>query len=89
MDNFQVKVVSMVFEGTGSLFYSPTFSLGIRNPLVAAVVGAAVQVTMMEMSKTIRCPQGASCGWWGWMEEHLVTQVTSLKMEFKMIFIVD
>ena len=40
----------MVFEGTGSLFYSPTFSLGIRNPLVAAVVGAAVQVTMMEMA---------------------------------------
>ena len=89
MDSFQVKVVSMVFEGTGSLFYSPTFSLGIRNPLVAAVVGAAVQVTMMEMAKTIRCPQGASCGWWGWMEEHLVAQVTSLKMEWKMIFIVD
>ena len=85
MDNLQVKVVSMVFEGTGSLFYSPTFSLGIRNPLVAAVVGAAVQVTMMEMAKTIRCPQGASCGWWGWMEEHLVTQVTSLKM-WKIIF---
>ena len=78
----------MVFEGTGSLFYSPTFSLGIRNPLVAAVVGAAVQVTMMEMAKTSRCPQGASCGWWGWMEEHLVTQVTSLKM-WKIIFIVD
>ena len=78
----------MVFEGTGSLFYSPTFSLGIRNPLVAAVVGAAVQVTMMEMAKTIRSPQGASCGWWGWMEEHLVTQVTSLKM-WKIIFIVD
>ena len=62
----------MVFEGTGSLFYSPTFSLGIRNSLVAAVVGAAVQVTMMEMAKTIWCPQGASCGggdgwritWW-------------------------
>ena len=52
-DNLQVKVMSMVFEGTGSLFYSPTFSLGIRNPLVAAVVGAAVQVTMMEMAKTI------------------------------------
>ena len=52
-DNLQVKVVSMVFEGTGSLFYSPTFSLGIRNSLVAAVVGAAVQVTMMEMAKTI------------------------------------
>ena len=79
----------MVFEGTGSLFYSPTFSLGIRNSLVAAVVRAAVQVTMMEMAKTILCPQGASCGWWGWMEEHLVTQVTSLKMEWKMIFIVD
>ena len=89
MDNLQVKVVSMVFEGTGSLFYSPTFSLGIRNPYVAAVVRAAVQVTMMEMAKAIRCPQGASCGWWGWMEEHLVTQVTSLKMEWKMIFIVD
>ena len=91
MDNFQVKVVSMVFEGTGSLFYSPGFEnlLRIRNPLVAAVVGAAVQVTMMEMAKTIRCSQGASCGWWGWMEEHLVAQVTSLKMEWKMIFIVD
>ena len=48
-----MKVASLVFEGTGSLFYSPTFSLGIRNPLVAAVVGAAVQVTMMEMAKTI------------------------------------
>ena len=79
----------MVFEGTGSLFYSPTFSLGIRNPLVAAVVGAAVQVTMMEMAKTIRCPQGASCGWWGWLEEHLVAQVTSLKMEWKMTYRVD
>ena len=53
------------------------------------MVGAAVQVTMMEMAKTIPCPQGASCGWWGWMEEHLVAQVTSLKMEWKMIFIVD
>ena len=27
--------------------------------------------------------QGASWGWWGWLEEHLVARVTDLKKEWK------
>ena len=27
--------------------------------------------------------QGASWGWWGWLEEHLVDRVTDLKKEWK------
>ena len=27
--------------------------------------------------------QGASWGWWGWLEEYLVTRVTVLKKEWK------
>ena len=27
--------------------------------------------------------QGASWGWWGWLEEHLVGRVTDLKKEWK------
>ena len=58
-----MRVQSLVYEGSGSFHYSPTFSLGIRllltslpkatyflfgirSPLVAAVVQAAVQVIL-------------------------------------------
>ena len=40
----KVRMVSLVYEGKGSFHYSPTFSLGMRSPFVAAVVEAAVQV---------------------------------------------
>ena len=40
----KVRMVSLVYEGKGSFYHSPTFSLGIRSPLVAAVVEEAVQV---------------------------------------------
>ena len=57
---------------------------GIRSPLVAAVVQAAVQVIlkMNNMDSILDGgdidAQGASCGWWGWMEEHLVATVTAV-----------
>ena len=40
----KVRMVSLVYEGKGSFHHSPTFSLGIRSPFVAAVVQEAVQV---------------------------------------------
>ena len=40
----KVRMTSLVYEGKGSFHHSPTFSLGIRSPLVAAVVQDAVQV---------------------------------------------
>ena len=59
---------------------------GIRSPLVAAVVQAAVQVVLkmnsMDFMRMVDGgdvdAQGASCGWWGWMEEHLVATVTAV-----------
>ena len=52
--------------------------------MVAAVVQAAVQVIlkMNNMDSILDGgdidAQGASCGWWGWMEEHLVATVTAV-----------
>ena len=45
----KVRMVSLVYEGKGSFHHSPTFSLGIRSPFVAAVVHEAVQVNFMRV----------------------------------------
>ena len=38
---------------------------------------------MLENEDTDAHSQGASWGWWGWLEEHLVRSVTDLKKEWK------
>ena len=70
---------------------------GIRSPLVAAVVQAAVQVVLkmnnMDFMRMVDGgdvdAQGASCGWWGWMEEHLVATVTAVIIIINIIIIVN
>lgn len=71
-------VTPIVHEARGD-FYTSTLAIMVagRNPLVGLVTAAAVQVGRGGGG------QAAACGWWGWMEDHLLTTLTDTREEWR------